>query len=240
MITAYQTPFEITSKFKATEAIFNRFNIDTKNTKEIYENTVLAEINPDFLTDVLNVFCNYKPVKNNAFKNYPTPILIDYLKRSHDYYLTKTLPELGGNIHVLLQNYDNKLHPLIETLYSFYFNYKTDLKEHIKDEEELLFPYVQNLYNAVYNNSHLPLKSLLKEYSIVEFINNHDDIDTELGEIIDVLLSYKPPKTNIASYRMLIQKLKTFELDLKLHAFIEDEVLVPKIIDLENILVKSC
>lgn len=236
MITAHQTPLEITSRFKATKAIFSRFNIDAKNTKEIYRSTALAEINPDFLTDVLNVFCNFSPIKNSAFKKYPTPILIDYLKRSHDYYLTKILPNIGTSIHVFLQGYHTS-HSLSDILYKFYFNYKTDLKEHIKDEEELLFPYAKNLYNAVYNNSHLPLKSLLKEYSIVEFINNHDDVDAELATIIDVLFLHKPIQKNMTSYKMLIQKLKTFEFDLQLHAFIEDEVLVPKIIELENKLV---
>ncbi|PIF00170.1 MAG: hypothetical protein CR994_06810 [Maribacter sp.] len=35
------------------EHLFNRFDIDL-------ENMVLTEVNPDFLVDILNIFCGYK------------------------------------------------------------------------------------------------------------------------------------------------------------------------------------
>ncbi len=95
MITAYTSPSEITYQNRITEHVFNRFGINPNNTDRIYENTALIEVNPDFLVDVLNVFCSHQEIKYNLFEKYPVPVLIDYLKRSHVYYLEKILPEIG-------------------------------------------------------------------------------------------------------------------------------------------------
>ncbi len=234
MITTYSSPSEITAFNRITEHVFNRFGIDPNNKKKIYENTVLLEVNPNFLVDVLNVFCNYKDLKNANFEKYQIPILIDYLKRSHTYYLEKNLPEIGQSIAILLNNYEMD-HPLLEILYKFYFKYKVDLEAHFINEEEILFPYGNKLYKAFYFKTEIYFFiDLIQKYSVKDFINTHTDTIKEIKNIRKLISNYNPPKTNKSSLRILIEQLKKFENDLNIHAFIEDEILVPKISQLEQ------
>ena len=234
MITTYSSPSEITLNNRITEHVFNRFGINPNNTDKIYENTVLIEVNPNFLVDVLNVFCNYKDLNSVIFDKYPIPILIDYLKRSHTYYIEKTLPEIGQSIAILLNNYDTE-DPLLDILYKFYFKYKVDLETHFINEEELLFPYGNKLYKAFYFKTEIYFFiDLIQKYSIKDFINTHTDTAIELKKVRTILSNYIPPKTNKTSLRILIEQLKKFEYDLNIHAFIEDKVLVPKISQLEH------
>jgi len=234
MITAYASPSEISYQNRITEHVFNRFGINPNNTDRIYENTALIEVNPDFLVDVLNVFCNHEDMKYNLFEKYPIPVLVDYLKRSHTYYVEKILPEIGQSITILLHNY-HKTHPLLGILYRFYFNYKTDLQCHFKEEEELLFPYANRLYRTVYFKTEIYFFiELLQQFSVTRFVENHSDTVEDLITIRKVLLEYAPPLTNETSYRILVEQLKNFEFDLNIHAFIEDKVLVPKLFQLEQ------
>ncbi len=234
MITTYTSPSEITYQNRITEHVFNRFGINPNNTDRIYENTALIEVNPDFLVDVLNVFCNHEDMKYNLFEKYPVPVLVDYLKRSHTYYIEKILPEIGQSIAILLSNY-YKTHPLLEILYKFYFNYKTDLQEHFAEEENLLFPYANRLYRTVFFKTETYFFiEFLQQFSVKSFVENHSDTERELINIRNVLLEYDPPLTNKTSYRVLVEQLKNFELDLNIHAFIEDKVLVPKLFQLEQ------
>lgn len=234
MITAYTSPSEITYNNRQTEHIFNRFGISPNNTDRIYENTASIEVNPDFLVDVLNIFCSHKDVRNCVFEKYPIPILVDYLKRSHKYYEEKILPEIGQSISNLLNDYHEN-HPLLEILYKFYFKYKVDIKEHFSNEEELLFPYAIKLFRTVYFKSEIYLFiDFLKKYSLQDFLESHSNIEGELSNIRNVLLKYNPPVTNKTTYRILIDQIKNFERDLNIHAFIEDEVLVTKIYQLEQ------
>ncbi|UMB61617.1 hemerythrin domain-containing protein [Lutibacter sp. A80] len=234
MITAELSPSEITLNNRITEHVFNRFDINPTNTNKIYENTALTEVNPNFLVDVLNVFCNYKDLKNANFKKYPIPILIDYLKRSHTYYIEKTLPEIGQTIAILLNNIDTE-DPLSEILYKFYFKYKVDLEAHFINEEELLFPYGNRLYKAFYFKTEIYFFiDLIQKYSVNEFVNTHTDTTQELKKIRIFLSKYNLSKTNKSTLRILLEQLKKFEYDLEIHAFIENKVLVPKISQIEQ------
>ena len=234
MITTFTSPSESTRQNRITEHVFNRFGIDPNNTGGINENTALTEVNPDFLADVLNVFCSHKVIEHTLFDKYSVPVLVDYLKRSHTYYLEKILPEIGQSIAILLSNYNEKS-ALLEILYRFYFSYKTDLQEHFVEEEELLFPYASQLYKAVYFKSEIDFfANFLQDYSINDFVENHADTEEELINIRNILSKYNPPSTNKSSFRILIEQLKNFEHDLEIHAFIEDRVLVPKLVQLEQ------
>ncbi|NJX14706.1 hypothetical protein [Tamlana crocina] len=234
MITNNISPREVTSQFRITEHVFNRFEIDSFSQDKILNNTALTEINPDFLVDVLNVFCNYKEVDIDMFSKYSVLTIIDYLERSHNYYRSKILPEIGQSISNLLNNYPEH-HALKNVLHKFYFKYKVDLETHFKEEEEGIFLYAKKLYKAVYFRKELSfLIEFFRNNSINHFIEEHSDTIAELYEVICVLSRYKPPETNASSFRILLEKLHYFEHDLNIHAFIEDRVLICMLLTLEQ------
>ena len=54
----------------------------------------------------------------------------------------------------------------------------------------------------------------------------------------NAILEYRPPITNQTPYRILISHLQAFEKDLFVHALIEDKVLIPRALQLEEKLSK--
>ena len=75
----------------------------------------------------------------------------------------------------------------------------------------------------------------MKSYSISTFIAEHNDMENDLAEVRKVIVDYSPAYSITPfPYRIFLIQLQLFENDLRKHAQIEDEVLVPKALHLEN------
>ena len=73
-----------------------------------------------------------------------------------------------------------------------------------------------------------------KNYSLKTFVESHHDTEQDLSNVRNAILNYQPPATNQTPYRILITQLHAFEIDLSVHALIEDKVLIPRALQLEE------
>lgn len=73
-------------------------------------------------------------------------------------------------------------------------------------------------------------------FSLKRFIENHQDTEGYLLHVRSIISQYKPPVTNQTPYRILLTQLLMFERDLAVHALIEDRVLIPRALELEECL----
>jgi regulator of cell morphogenesis and NO signaling len=168
------------------------------------------------------------------FGPYPVGLIVDYVLRTHVFYLEKKLPEIEQSILLLSDQYESH-HPILTALRNFFHRYIADLSEHIRVEETLLLPYIALLSEAVSTPPGLS-RFLLKrdDYSISRFLADHHDTEDELRDIRQTIHLYDPPSTNESLYRILLTQLQTFEQDLCVHANIEENVLIPKALALEE------
>lgn len=193
-------------------------------------------IDQNFIYALLRSFENEQEFSPTDFSNFPLEIIVDYLRRTHSLYLTKKLGEIEQSIDILLKNYEDN-HPLLIILKRFFQEYKAHLTAHIKFEERALLPYIDNLIKADKGNAQkLESLSEQKDFRIKTFIESHSDTEDDLTEVRKTILGYNPPATNQTPYRILITQLEMFESDLRVHALIEDQVLVPRAQQLEQTL----
>jgi regulator of cell morphogenesis and NO signaling len=168
------------------------------------------------------------------FDRFPIELIVDYVKRTHALYLQKTLPEIEQSI-LLIHDYYTPSHPLLQKLHSFFQRYYTDLSTHLEEEETKLLPYILLLVKAEKDESAIPEFLLQKgEYSIRKFVDGHHDTEDELTEMRRTISGYTPPPTNESLYRILLLQLESFEQDLRVHARMEEDVLIPKALTLET------
>jgi regulator of cell morphogenesis and NO signaling len=181
----------------------------------------------DFITALLRVF-EEKVFNAGEFDAFPIPLIVDYIQRTHIYYLEKKLPEIEQSILLLSGHYESQ-HPILVALQNFFHHYVKDLSEHIQAEETTLLPYLVLLQDA--NNNAAGFSRFLLhrgEYSVDRFLSEHHDTEDELKDIRQTIRLYEPPATNESLYRILLSQLQIFEQDLYVHAHIEEEVLIPK------------
>ncbi|HEY4110695.1 hemerythrin domain-containing protein [Puia sp.] len=187
----------------------------------------------EFILALLRVF-DEKIFNARDFDSFPVELIVDYIQRTHVYYLEKKLPEIEQSILLLSGHYDSQ-HPVLIALQNFFHRYVKDLSEHISAEEALLLPYINALREA--GQTSLGFSRFLlhrREYSVDRFLSDHHDTEDELKDIRQTIRLYAPPKTNESLYRILLTQLQVFEHDLCVHAQIEEEVLIPKAQQMEK------
>ena len=187
----------------------------------------------EFIATLLRVF-EEKLFNAREFDYFPLGMIVDYIQRTHVYYLQKKLPEIEQSILLLSGHYESQ-HPILIALQNFFHRYVVDLSEHIEAEEALLLPYVQRLREAGHSPADFSRFLVARrDYSIDRFLADHHDTEDELKDIRQTIRLYEPPKDNESLYRILLLQLQVFEQDLCVHAHIEEEVLIPKAQQLEK------
>ena len=197
----------------------------------------LTGVNQEFIAALLHAFED-NTFNAGDFDDFPIELIVEYIERTHVYYLQTKLPEIEQSILLLSEQYTSQ-HPILAALENFFHRYCQDLTAHIQGEETKLLPYIALLLRNVGASRHYNEYIFAPgQYSIAQFLADHHDTEDELKDIRETIQLYDPPVTNASLYRILLTQLQTFEQDLCVHAHIEDEVLIPRVLQMERILHK--
>jgi len=182
------------------------------------------QINPLFFLAVVNTFHNvdYFP-KTDLLTVSPLQI-VAYLRKTHQYYLEYEVLKIERLLEKLLLGCPTQCTDL-KMIDSFYRKYKKELFLHIMEEEEKVFPYIISLTQ---NRKRIP------GYSISSYEKEHSDVDSKLNDLTSLVIKYLEPAYNDNDCNEFLIALSKFERDLADHARIEDNVLVPLVLELEK------
>ena len=146
--------------------------------------------------------------------------VVYFLHNSHDYYLSYKLPHIRANLIAALDGNHGDINPII---IRFFDDYTTLVKKHFNYEEKVVFPYVRALSDGDST-----------DYSIDVFRRHHDDeIEEKLGELKNIILRYYSTSMPFKMYDALAD-IYNCEDDLKSHARIENDILIPMISRIER------
>ena len=214
-----------------TAQILHRYNAaQAHNIVYTYDELRELGIPPEFLLALLEVFEDRLSFTAERFSGFPLWVIVDYLRKTHAYYLNKKLLEIEQSIHLLVNVYP-RAHPLLLLLHNFYTEYKSHLISHIELEERDLLPYIVQLEQVAAGNGKLQSAPSM---TVQQFIQQHHDTEKDLDEVRKTILSYSPPDGNQTLYRILLSQLQVFEKDMAVHALMEDDVLLPRALELEK------
>lgn len=205
-----------------------------ENSRTPYQELQFLNVNVDFISTVVKLFDDAYPLSEGEFQKFSLNVIIDYIRKTHDFYLTKKLPEIEQSITLLLADYEGN-HPLLFLLKEFFISYQKDLRQHIETEEKQLLPYIE--YLSCSHKGNIDMAEFFcrtKEFSVQKFIDDHSDVEGDLEKVRNLILLYDPPKSNQTPYRILLTQLEFLENDLRVHAIIEDQVLLPKALLIES------
>ena len=145
MINTEHSPYSIINDCEPTRHVFRRYGLSLKNSTPLAKIDKSSFSDYDFFVDLLETYENIHETFVNVFEHYRLPILTDYLKRSHDYYLTVRLPYIEKMIVAQIEQHQDS-HPILLILKEFFEIYRADLEEHFQEEEESVFPLAIHLF----------------------------------------------------------------------------------------------
>ena len=160
------------------------------------------------------------------FKNWDPVFLSDYIVNTHHKFVVKNLPDLVfytqkiANVHG-----DN--HPELNEVADLFAKVNDELLQHLKNEEEVLFPAIKD---AVQSNSALAKKTIKSE--IERMMGEHEFAGGAMDHINVITNGYQVPADGCNTYRVAFDLLDKFEDDLHTHVHLENNILYPKALEL--------
>ncbi len=157
--------------------------------------------------------------------------LLGSLKKSHGIYLNTKLPEIEQSIYNLYSKQANSDNVLL-MLCGFFISYQKKLLAHIQYEEVFLFPYIQSLLELQKTGTPID-RERFGNFTLKQFFENHSNLEEDLNGVRNKITeNIEGLKTPLA-FRIFLTQLEHFEKDLAVHAALEDEVLLPRLVELE-------
>lgn len=106
----------------------------------------------------------------------------------------------------------------------FFNEYKNEVIRHFDYEEVTVFPYISNMVKG----------ARPEDYEIGVFRENHSNIDDKLNDLKNIIMKYLPGDTLSDMRIRVLFGIFALEEDLSKHSLIEDKILVPLVMKLEQ------
>lgn len=200
--------------------IMNRFGIRPGfKDKTVAEVCREKQIDKNFFLALVNTYNNPGYFPETELLGFSPLLIVDYLKKTHTYYLDYFLPKLEILLEVLIDGSSENKKDL-KMIRTFYEKYKKEFLNHIRDEEENIFPYIVGLVEKEKMNSHsIPPVSF-------EFEQEHSNMEVKLNDLKNLLIRYLAPVYDDNDFNEFMASLYRFEQDMADHSRIEDKILV--------------
>jgi regulator of cell morphogenesis and NO signaling len=196
-------------------------------------------IDPEKLESELNEARRTISIPNNLrFDQWKLDFLIDYILNIHHAYLEQAIPELEARLVSFLDGHSDK-YPELVKIHTVYTELTSTLIHHKRYEEDIIFPYikqVETMYTRKESYGNLFVRTLRKPLSNVD--KEHQSIGEKLKELKSITNGYSFPADACTNHQVLYHKLKEFNDDMVQHKHLENNILFPKAIELEQQLLR--
>jgi regulator of cell morphogenesis and NO signaling len=161
--------------------------------------------------------------------------LISYIVNKHHTFTKQELVRLDALMNKVCSVHGQN-HKELSNLLARFKELAADLSPHMLKEEMVLFPYVVRLEEAVRHNQPAPapppfvtVRNPVRVMSL-----EHDNVGDLLRRMREASADYAVPPDACISYRTLYQALEEFERDLHQHIHLENNILFPRAIEMED------
>jgi regulator of cell morphogenesis and NO signaling len=161
--------------------------------------------------------------------------LIRHIVGKHHEYLKLELPLLARRLEKVMKVYGEQDKATLTGLPQLFEGLRSELEMHMHKEEMILFPYVERCESAYRSGAPLPpppFGSVASPIAVME--QEHDNAGAALKALRTTTNNYAVPEYACVTYRSLLNGLRELEEDLHIHIHLENNILFPRAIALEN------
>lgn len=225
----------VAANFKAA-SVFKKFGIDfcCKGNRTIAEACEGKTLDPQQVEKELISVLESKESSAMDYNKWPIDLLADYIEKTHHRYVTEKIPELLFFLEKLCKVHGVR-HPELFGIYKEFLASAEELSSHMKKEENILFPFIRQLVlsdnqNVAFDEPHF----MTVKNPIAMMMNEHEIEGGRFMEISEMSNGYTPPADGCTTYRVAFEMLKDYEQDLHTHIHLENNILFPKAVQLEQ------
>jgi regulator of cell morphogenesis and NO signaling len=237
-ITAEKTVRELALENLAATRVFEKLGIDycCGGNKSLEEACRTANLPMGEVLDSLEMAeQSARTVQND--RNWPTELLADlvaHINSTHHKYTREEMARLGPLFDKVCSVH-GKNHPELLQVRASFQGLAQELTMHMMKEEMVLFPYIVRMEESVIQKEPVlppPFGSVQNPVSMME--HEHDSAGNALRAMREASSGYAPPSDACVSYQTLYKALAEFEADLHQHIHLENNILFPHAIAMEQ------
>lgn len=168
------------------------------------------------------------------FASWPLDLLMDYILKIHHRGIRAQGPELL-NLLEKVERVHGEAHPELHELKMLVSESLQDLEMHLQKEENVLFPYLYDLYAAFEQGQRMePMHCGTIANPIRVMKMEHEGEGNRYLHIIELTDHFSVPQDGCASYRLMMQELEAFVDALFEHIHLENNLLFPRFEEIER------
>jgi len=234
IITKEKTVGETVTENIKTAHIFKKYGIDFCCGGGISIDKACEKKNVDFSKLEEELLSVDKAQKAYDYDKWELGFLIDHIINIHHTYVVESIPLILQYSNRVAEVHGHHYSEVIE-INRLFGEVANELTSHMQKEEIILFPYVKKLLNLKVTAQEIvpphfgtvnnPIKMMEEE---------HENAGDVFKEIAILSNNYTPPSEACNTFRALYSKLEEFEQDLHQHIHLENNILFPKAIQLEQ------
>lgn len=230
----------VLQNYKAVE-VMEKYGIDfcCKGKKEINAALEEKQIDRDrFFNELNNVYLT-KPASNERFEKWDLVFLYQYIVNNHHAYVKEAIPRILAHTNKVASRHGEK-YPFLYEVNSLFEKVANELTSHMDKEEKILFPLVKYIIDCKKfnekpkNNGYGTIKA-----PITKMEQEHDSAGELLYKIRELTSNYTLPKDACTTFYITYQELDEFEKDLHKHVHLENNILFPQAIQIEEELLNT-
>jgi regulator of cell morphogenesis and NO signaling len=231
-IYAQKTVGEIAaSDYRATQ-VFEKYGIDfcCGGQKGLGEACAEKGLSADQVLQELEQASQSAGGPGENYDQWELDFLADYIVNQYHTYTKSMLPRVMEFANKVVEAHGGR-HPETLLIAQKWRDLEVDMTAHLQKEERVLFPYIKSLVQGK-RDGRLPLGSARQIIQAMEA--EHESVGECLAEIESLSQGFTPPQDACNTYRALYGYLAEFDQATKKHVHLENNILFPKAIRLEN------
>lgn len=203
--------------------VLSRFNIPLgfgdKSVKEVCESN---QIDCDTFLSVANFLVDENIDSTESISKISLRNLILFLTNAHSYFHEYKFPIIRNKLDEIISKDEPAI---LQLVLNFFDKYVLEVMKHMNYEEKVVFGYVDELLAGEITNN----------YSIGTFKDRHNEIDSKLADLKNMLIKYIPvAKGENNRLSDVLIDIFNCEKELEMHTRIEDFLFIPAIAKLEK------
>jgi regulator of cell morphogenesis and NO signaling len=227
---------ELVTENYRTAPVFKKYGLDfcCKGGRTIADACAEKGIDPAPLLADLEKAADDRPDRADAATGWPLDHLAQHIVDTHHSYVREAIDQLLPFLDKVCRVHGDG-HPELHKVREAFFASAQELTHHMHKEEMALFPFISELARAQREgrNPAPPMFGSVRN-PIAMMKHEHETEGDRFALISELTNGYNPPSYACRTYQATYALLRDFEEDLHRHIHLENNILFPKSVALEQ------
>ena len=232
---------DIVTKNVKTAGIFEKYDLDfcCGGNKTITQACQENGTDPNLVYSEIEKMESAKVEISERFDDRDLDFMVDYIVNNHHKYVVYMIPIISSHAEKVVSAH-GKNHPETIKVAKIFSGVSKELKQHMMKEEEILFPYIKYLVRVRNGETKFEKPYFSRIGNPINMMElEHQSAGESMYSIKKLANSYAIPSDACNTYKACLKELKEFEEDLHKHVHLENNVLFPKAVLLEEQLISG-